>query len=84
MIDPSLLLIDPSLLLIELIYLQTGSTEYPGGQHAGTPASAVRVTHIPSGVMAQCGVSLSNYKNRTIAIGMIEAALTGPFANELA
>jgi protein subunit release factor A len=77
-------MIDPSLLSIERIYLQTGSTECPGGQHAGTPASAIRVTHIPSGVMAQCGVSLSSYKNRTIAIGMIEAALTGPFANEVA
>ena len=76
-------LIDPSLLLIEIIYLQTGTTQCPGGQHAGTPASKIRVTHIPTDIVAECGVSRSNHKNRTIAIGMIEAALTGPYGNEL-
>lgn len=76
-------IIDPSLLSVEVIYLQTGTTEYPGGQHAGTPVSSIRVTHIPSGVMAQCGACRSQHKNRTIAVGMIEAALTGQYANEL-
>jgi peptide chain release factor 2 len=76
-------LIDPSLLRIEIIYLQTGTTEYPGGQHAGTPASKIRITHIPTDIVAECGVSRSNHKNKTIAIGMIEAALTGPYAKEL-
>jgi protein subunit release factor A len=76
-------LIDPTMLVVEVIYLQTGTTEMPGGQHAGTPASSIRVTHIPSGVMAQCGACRSQHKNKTIAIGMIEAALTGKFANEL-
>ena len=74
-------LIDP--LLIELVYLQTGTTECPGGQHAGSPATKIRVTHIPSDIVAECGVSRSNHKNKTIAIGMIEAALTGPYGKEL-
>lgn len=76
-------LIDPSLLSVEVIYLQTGTTEMPGGQHAGTPASSIRVTHIPSGVMAQCGACRSQFKNKAVALGMIEAALTGQFSNEL-
>lgn len=76
-------LIDPSLLRVEVIYLQTGTTQCPGGQHAGTPATKIRVTHIPSEIVAECGVSRSNHKNKTIAMGMIEAALTGPYAKEL-
>ena len=76
-------MIDPALLKIELIYRETGTTEMPGGQHAGTPASDIRVTHFPSGIFAQVGVSRSQNKNRLIAIEMIEAALTCKFANEL-
>jgi len=76
-------MIDETLLKTEIIYRRTGTTEMPGGQHAGTPASDIRITHIPSGVFAQVGVSRSQHKNRLIAIEMIEAALTGKFANEL-
>jgi len=76
-------MIDPALLRVEIIYQQTGTTEMPGGQHAGTPASSIRVTHIPSGVMAECGACRSQFKNKAIAIGMIEAALTGQYSNEL-
>jgi len=76
-------MIDEKLLKIEIIYCKTGTTKMPGGQHAGTPASDIRVTHIPSGIFAQVGVSRSHYKNRLIAIEMIEAALTCKFANEL-
>jgi protein subunit release factor A len=61
---------------IELIYRGTGTKTPPGGQHAGSPASDIRVTHIPSGVFAQCGVSRSQHKNKMIAVEMIEAALT--------
>jgi protein subunit release factor B len=62
-------------LKIELIYLQTGTTQYPGGQHAGSPASAVRVTHEPSGIMAQCGDLRSRHLNKMICVSMIEHAL---------
>lgn len=62
-------------LKIEVIYTQTGTTERPGGQQAGLPASMIRVTHTPTGIMAQCGEQLSQHKNKQIAIGMIEYAL---------
>ncbi len=76
-------LIDAALLKIELIYRQTGTTERPGGQQAGAPAADVRITHIPSGIMAQCGACRSQYKNKMIAMEMIEAALTSRFGSEL-
>lgn len=62
---------------IELIYDQTGTTERPGpgGQQAGLPATSVRVTHTPTGLMAQCGIERSQHKNRTTAIEMVQWGL---------
>ena len=60
---------------VEVIYEQTGTTERPGGQHAGIPASSIRVTHEPTGIMAQYGEERSQHKNKQIAIEMIEWGL---------
>lgn len=68
---------------VELIYRGTGTTTQPGGQHAGSPAADIRVTHLPSGIFAQCGVSRSQHKNKMIAVEMIEAALTCKWSNEI-
>jgi protein subunit release factor A len=65
-------------LRVEGIYLGTGTTERPGGQQAGMPAMAVRVTHIPSGIMAQVHIGRSQHIDRLIALDMIEAAITHP------
>ena len=62
-------------LKVELIYIQTGTTERPGGQQAGMPATAVRVTHEPTGIMAQVGERRSQHANRKLAGEMIEWAL---------
>lgn len=62
----------------EVIYFATGTTKSPGGQHAGTPASAVRVTHIPTGIMAQVGTGRSQHRNKEIATDMVLSALTHP------
>jgi protein subunit release factor A len=59
---------------IDLIYDQTGTTQRPGGQHAGSPATSVRITHIPTGLMAQCGAR-SQHKARTVAMAMLEYGL---------
>jgi protein subunit release factor A len=61
---------------VERIYLQTGTTEPPGGQHAGTPASAIRATHIHTGLMAECGWHRSDHKNRAVALAMLHWGLT--------
>ena len=60
---------------IEIIYTATGTTERPGGQYAGMPPTEVRVTHIPTGLMAQCGEHRSRHRNKTIAMSMIEWGL---------
>lgn len=62
-------------LRIESLYSQTRSTERPGGQHAGSPPMFVRVTHIPTDTVAECGFERSQFKNKQVAISMIEMAL---------
>lgn len=61
---------------VELIYRQTGTPQLPGGQHAGIPAADVRVTHLRTGIMAQCGEARSQHQNRKVAMEMIEWALS--------
>lgn len=60
--------------LRELIYDQTGTTKSPGGQHAGGPATSIRITHIPTGLMAQCG-GRSQHKAGKVAMAMLEYGL---------
>ena len=61
---------------LEVIYVGTGTTTMPGGPYAGTPPSDIRITHIPTGLMAQCGIHRSRHKNRQTAMEMIEWALS--------
>jgi protein subunit release factor A len=60
---------------IELIYRGTGTTKRPEGQHAGSPPTEVRITHIPTGIVAQVGEHRSQHKNKALAMEMIEWAL---------
>lgn len=48
-----------------------------GGQHVGTE-TGVKITHLSSGVEAIVNIGRSQHKNRTIALNMIEAAITHP------
>jgi protein subunit release factor A len=59
----------------ELIYTQTGTATPPGGQQAGMPHSSVRITHKPTGLMAQSGFARSQHKNKNIALAMLEYGL---------
>ncbi len=49
----------------------------PGGQHVGTD-TGIRVTHIPSGLAAECDTERSQHRNRSIALDMILGGLTSP------
>ena len=47
----------------------------PGGQHRNTTDSAVRIRHLPTGIVVHAGENRSQLRNREVAMERLRAAI---------